>query len=278
MAITFPAITGVGLDSLFSGTGLLQRTGTGAYSVTDAPSVSSLAVSGIAALGSVKSGVLYPAENSTTAVQIRKADGTTSVLNVDTTNSRLGLGTVSPVGDIDVRKESGLSSVVLDQGTNALGLIAGMSACAFQYSGAFGITSATRDSIVTSPGASGTFNLWISGYSGNVGLGTTGPNARLEALKTTEQLRLSYDSTHYSSCTVDASGALTLGGTLGTVVIGNQSALATSATAGFLHIPTCAGTPTGTPTSYTGKVPLVYDTTNNKLYAYNGGWKAMTAA
>jgi hypothetical protein len=49
----------------------------------------------------------------------------------------------------------------------------------------------------------------------------------------------------------------------GNVVLGRQLALATTATDGFTYIPTCAGTPTGTPTAYTGKVPMVYDTTNS---------------
>jgi hypothetical protein len=63
----------------------------------------------------------------------------------------------------------------------------------------------------------------------------------------------------------------------GNVVV-NTAAISTSATDGFLYIPTCAGTPSGTPTSYTGRVPLVYDSTNDKLYAYNGSWKSTTLA
>lgn len=47
-------------------------------------------------------------------------------------------------------------------------------------------------------------------------------------------------------------------------------------TDGFLYLPTCAGAPSGTPTAYTGRVALVYDTTNNKLMAYNGAWKGVT--
>ncbi len=57
----------------------------------------------------------------------------------------------------------------------------------------------------------------------------------------------------------------------GSNVVGN-GAIATNATDGFLYIPTCAGTPTGTPTTVTGFVPLVYDTTNNQFWIYNGSW------
>ena len=63
---------------------------------------------------------------------------------------------------------------------------------------------------------------------------------------------------------------------LGNVVLGAESALSTSATDGFAYIPTCAGTPTGVPTAYTGKVAMVYDTTNNKFYIYNGRWNGGT--
>jgi hypothetical protein len=57
-------------------------------------------------------------------------------------------------------------------------------------------------------------------------------------------------------------------------VLVNTAAVATSAANGFLYIPTCAGAPTGTPTSYTGRSPLVVDSTNNRFYVYVGGsWK-----
>jgi hypothetical protein len=55
-------------------------------------------------------------------------------------------------------------------------------------------------------------------------------------------------------------------------VVCGSAAIATNATDGFLYIPTCAGTPTGTPTAQTGRVPIVFDTTNNKLYIYDGSW------
>lgn len=62
----------------------------------------------------------------------------------------------------------------------------------------------------------------------------------------------------------------------GNVVIG-ASAIATNATDGFLYLPSCAGTPSGTPTAYTGRVAFVYDTSANKLWAYNGSWRQTAA-
>jgi hypothetical protein len=57
------------------------------------------------------------------------------------------------------------------------------------------------------------------------------------------------------------------------VRVGRPS-LATNAANGFVYVPICAGTPTGTPTTITGYAPIVVDTTNHKLYFYSGGaWR-----
>ena len=56
------------------------------------------------------------------------------------------------------------------------------------------------------------------------------------------------------------------------LVIGS-AALATTATDGFLYVTTCAGTPTGVPTTFTGRAPLVYDTTAHEFWIYDAGWK-----
>ena len=62
-------------------------------------------------------------------------------------------------------------------------------------------------------------------------------------------------------------------------VIGFHAALATNTTGGFLYIPSCAGAPTGVPTAYTGKIPLIIDSTNLAIYAYIGGaWKHVHVA
>jgi hypothetical protein len=103
--------------------------------------------------------------------------------------------------------------------------------------------------------ANGTF--WLSYGSSNValGMGTLTSIPYIFGTNNTERMRIS--------------GA-------GSVVV-SAAALATNATDGFLYIPTCAGTPTGTPTSFSGRLPIIYDTANNKLYVYNGGWKGGTA-
>jgi hypothetical protein len=50
----------------------------------------------------VKTPIIYPATDSTAGVQINKANGTTNILNIDTTNLRVGIGTVAPVTKFDV--------------------------------------------------------------------------------------------------------------------------------------------------------------------------------
>ena len=60
-------------------------------------------------------------------------------------------------------------------------------------------------------------------------------------------------------------------------IVGTKSVLATTATAGFLHVGRCAGAPTGVPDLYTGKCPMVVDSTNGRLYVYHsGGWHYAT--
>ena len=63
----------------------------------------------------------------------------------------------------------------------------------------------------------------------------------------------------------------------GNVVAGDKAILGTTATTGFLHIGRCAGAPTGVPTVYAGKCPMVVDSTNGRLYVYHSsGWHYAT--
>lgn len=84
-------------------------------------------------------------------------------------------------------------------------------------------------------------------------------------------------STGWSSSTalIATEGAGT--GSRGNIAFGS-AALATSATVGYVMIPSCAGAPTGVPADIpTGQVALHYDTTNDKLYVYNGSWRSTAA-
>jgi len=43
---------------------------------------------------------------------------------------------------------------------------------------------------------------------------------------------------------------------------------------GYLYVPAISGAPSGPPVTVTGKLPLVIDSLNNKLYFYSGGsWR-----
>lgn len=67
--------------------------------------------------------------------------------------------------------------------------------------------------------------------------------------------------------------------TLGNIQIGLPGALLTTATKGFLDLPTCAGAPSGVPANTeAGHKSMVYDTTNNKIWVYNGAWRGVVVA
>lgn len=65
----------------------------------------------------------------------------------------------------------------------------------------------------------------------------------------------------------------------GNVVLGPQVALATSAAAGFPYLPYISGTPTGSPASYTGHLPVILDDSGSRIWVkFSSGWKSVALA
>ncbi len=64
-----------------------------------------------------------------------------------------------------------------------------------------------------------------------------------------------------------------------TIISSSSVALATNTTLGFLQITQCAGAPTGVPGRQKAfHTPMIYDTTNNKIWFYNGSWRGVVVA
>lgn len=81
--------------------------------------------------------------------------------------------------------------------------------------------------------------------------------------------------------TSNASGTMTTAMVIDSkqnVVIGTAQ-LADSATDGYLYIPgTTSGAPSGSPTAYSGRHPMVYDDTNSRLFVHNGtAWRGVVS-
>ncbi|HQR20124.1 MAG TPA: hypothetical protein PKV98_04620, partial [Burkholderiaceae bacterium] len=138
----------------------------------------------------------------------------------------------------------------------------------------FQTTSANSTSnIGVIPSGSGTvsalrcYNASNPDAAGYVTIGVAGTNAFVNSTNnggTTQPLRFQIDGT--SAIEIPTNRDVTLG----------PSGAVTTMVAGFPYLPAVAGTPTGVPTARAGFVPFVYDSTNNKLYVYNGGWKTTT--
>ncbi len=111
-------------------------------------------------------------------------------------------------------------------------------------------------------------NGLIGFNSSTVGTGSLDTGAQRDAAgvfklgSSTNGVKIGYDGTNCKL--VPSAGQLMFA----------TAAKGTTDTTGYLTIPSCAGAPTGVPANIpTGQIPVVYDSTNDFLYIYNGGWK-----
>lgn len=127
-------------------------------------------------------------------------------------------------------------------------------------------------------------NLGMCGFANNTGTGTVyeiggyfGLNTATPTFGASAALMCDNSTKAYDIFVARDNGTAVFKVTdNGNTIVGGLAAISTSATDGYLYLPTCAGIPTGTPTSYTGKAAMVIDTTNNKAYVYSGGaWRIL---
>jgi hypothetical protein len=177
-------------------------------------------------------------------------------MQIDATG-QVGIG-VTPATFVHIKAPTAVNAFIVDDAADTT-LVAGLllrtnNVANFHVTGTGSAwvptftLGATSQGVCDALGAGGML-LMASNAAGVIKLATGGNAAANERLR------------------IDAAGNVALG----------TAALATTATDGFLYIPTCAGPPTGVPTTFTGRVPIIYDSTNNFLYIRAGGtWKKST--
>ena len=184
-----------------------------------------------------------------------------SALVWDNTNKRLGIGAVAPLKFLHIEASSTgeVSSVVRNTSNGAAA-----------YTGFF----------ITNDGASLANYTWLfrtsTGYTpsglyatDSGGLQSSTGELNLSAIQAGKRITFAVGGMATTNLALEIDGNRS-------VAVGNGTALATNATDGFFYIPTCAGTPTGTPTAKSGRAPMVIDSTNNRMYVYSGGaWVAL---
>jgi hypothetical protein len=185
-------------------------------------------------------------------------------VNIDTT------GVVSIPTKLLMTAATGLTAIELQNGSHIVGPFSGSVATRPHF-----MTNATNSPTIISVMANGSTSL-ISGIS----------IFQIDA-PTSSHLTVGIDSTHASIISGANGGGTVLPvrfnvGTinameitpLGNVIVGEQNILSPAATDGYVYLQTTSGTPTGTPTAYTGAAPQVIDLGNDKFYFYtNGSWR-----
>ncbi len=158
-------------------------------------------------------GTVTPTADSATVINITKADGTTSVLDVDTTNARVGVGTNAPTSTVDILATT--PALLLRNASAQAGAVNFGSAAHGVARGPAGVNNVslftTSGDVYVTASGSGASHLVVKN-SGNVGIGNalansllhvSGPIATALSNKTAAYTLSATDST----ITADATGA-----------------------------------------------------------------------
>lgn len=139
-----------------------------------------------------------------------------------------------------------------------------------------GVNIAMRGSAIGFDASNGLGDLFLRRHAANVLIQRNGTDAQQAILSRswTDNSNYSWFRSTWNTSTLMmmAEGAGT--GSDGSVAF-NDAVLSTSATVGFVMLPSCAGTPSGTPADIpTGQCPAVIDSSANRIWIYVGGaWK-----
>lgn len=206
-----------------------------------------------------------------------------------TVTGGLGVGTVGAANILIQSDGAGITAIKNSTNAQTLrvyGTTTGTKYASIAHDGTNGVISVSSGSLSIGPATDTDLlltrngsNAWgvVSGATAWIPLG--GGNAK-DLGDATNNVRTGYFGTSVvvgtSGWTASATAATGLTAQGNARFAHGTSALATSATEGFLHLQSCAGVPTGTPASIpTAQKPLVIDSNADQLNFYSTSWKAL---
>ena len=252
------------------------------------------AVAGTITIGaSAQTGLITLGSSSTTSeVDIASGAGASTVKIAGGTGGNTvqiahGAGTNS----VNIGDGASVNTITIGSATStsALSLLFGSGNCSI--AGAVGATitigASAQTGTITIGSSSSTAAVTIAGSTGvqTISIGTGGTGVKTINIGTGAVANpVTVGSTTTGATLFLQSGATSTGGvSYAGSLFATVGAIATTATDGFLYVATCAGTPTGTPTSRgaagAGSAPIVFDTSGVKIWVYTGGaWKGVAVA
>lgn len=233
---------------------------------------------------------------NTTSITAQTGTGTTFVMDTSPTLVTPNLGTPSALVGTNISGTA--ASLTAGHVTTNANLTGPITSSGNATSIAAQTGTGTTFAMSASPTFTGTVGAAAIAATGTISTTTVGAGAQIQAIAPASQNAVIQASANAGSTVMSmfASQALGTGilrtegsyslvlqsnNTQALIIDANQNvaigsgALATTATNGFFYTNTCSGTPTGTPTSISGRVPMLYDTSANKLWVYNGAWKGI---